>query len=208
MLAKYLASKQGCELTGFVEGDDGLFATAAELRIEDYAKLGFTIKIDEIDDPCTASFCGMVFADSGQIVRNPVDFLACFGWTGSFISGRRELMQSLLRAKALSTVYETPQCPIVGALARKALRDTRGSVPKFVQDGYHVFPKDEIPLPEFCPAEDTRQLVARLYGISVATQLLIEHMIDDGDLDHIVQLLPQDRVKPYLEYSSKYLEAA
>jgi hypothetical protein len=189
MLALYFADKHGLVLDGYVEGDDGIFATKDVLRSADFAKLGFNIKIKEVDDPCCASFCGMVFSDSGEIIREPRDFLANFAWTSSFINGSDKLMQQLLRAKALSCVYETPQCPIVGALARIALHNTTGVVPRFVSDGYHV-PHDVRNVPEFCPSNQTRELFEHLYGISVDAQLLIEDLITKEDMDGVASALP------------------
>lgn len=125
MLAKFLASEQHCEITGYVEGDDGLFCTNAELTAEAYEKLGFTIKIAKISDISEASFCGMVFGPSCEIIRDPRRFLQGFGWSQSFLHAGSSIMDELLRAKSLSTCYETPQCPIVGVLARKALELTR-----------------------------------------------------------------------------------
>jgi hypothetical protein len=203
MLAKFICSKQGHELYGFVEGDDGLFATEAVLDEVLYQKLGFTIKIQTENDPCTASFCGMVFSEAGEIVKDPVDFCANFGWTSSFIGAGDNLMQGLLRAKALSAVYETPQSPIVGAIARYALEQTRGYAPKWVSDGYHVVPKDEMPLPPFCPAADTRQLVANKFGIDVSTQLEIEKRVSEGRFDFAPLLHAHPH---YSHYAARYVE--
>lgn len=150
MLAKFLAAEQGKELAGFVEGDDGLFVTEATLTAEAYQQLGFSIKIVELGDPCKASFCGMVFAESGEIIKDPVKFLSTFGWTHSFINAGAAVMDQLLRAKALSAIYEAPQCPILGQLARCALEKTRGVIPRFVDDGYHRAP-DEVKLEPFSP---------------------------------------------------------
>jgi hypothetical protein len=205
MLAKFLAWEQGAELYGFVEGDDGLFATTADLTAQAYKDLGFAIKIEVVTDPCRASFCGMVFADSGQIVRNPIEFLATFGWTSSFIGAGHKIMQELLRAKALSAVYETPHCPIVGAVARYALSRTRGAHPRFIQDGYHTQPPDEIPLPAFAPAADTRRLVWELYGISPDVQIAIEKSVAAGNFD-VMRLLPATATRDYEHYASRFLE--
>lgn len=160
MLALFLATEKGGHLTGFVEGDDGLFSTDVVLTSDDYADLGFTIKIEEVIDPCEASFCGMIFSESGEIVKDPRKFMQGFGWTSSFIGAGPAIMDQLLRAKALSSVYETPQCPIIGAISRYALSKTKGVVPRFVEDGYHV-PRDVVNIPEFHPSNDTRELFAR-----------------------------------------------
>lgn len=203
VLASYLADKQGHSLTGFVEGDDGLFATKAVLTKEQYQRIGFRIKIEEIDDPCTASFCGMVFSESGEIIKDPKKFMGQFGWTSSFISAGEEIMLQLLRAKALSAVYETPQCPILGALARRALIKTRGVLPRWVDDGYHKCPPDEFVLPPFKPSDDTRLLFAELYGISPFVQLEIEARVMAGNYFISDLVIPP---KDQIHYSTRYVE--
>jgi hypothetical protein len=202
MLALYIAHSKGGSLDGVVEGDDGLFVTNIELDSSDYAALGFTIKIERVLDPCEASFCGMIFSESGEIVRDPRKFLQTFGWTSSFVNGGEALMLELLRAKALSAVYETPQCPIVGAMARTALKKTRGVRPRFVEDGYHACPRDEQDLPDFAPSPDTRVLFSVKYGVSVETQLLVEAAILSGDMRRVALLLPPP--PPVAWFSTRY----
>lgn len=189
MLAKYVAHLSGGTVAGFVEGDDGIFASTVPLDAKTYAALGFTIKIEEVADPTQASFCGMVFAGSGEIVRDPRRFFQGFGWTNSFINAGPKIMDELLRAKALSTVYETPQCPVVGALARHALAVTAAVHPRFVNDGYHVAP-DVRNVPVFSPAQDTRELFAQQYGVSIPVQLLAEQAAMCGDMARIAELIP------------------
>lgn len=189
MLAKFVAHEQGAQLYGFVEGDDGIFATTALLNENTYAKLGFTIKIEEVDDPCLASFCGMVFSNSGEIIKEPRKFMMGFGWTQSFINAGPKIMDELLRAKALSCVYETPQCPVVGAFARRALELTASSHPRFVQDGFHILP-DVINVPDFEPSMDTREVFSKLYGVSIDAQLAIEQAVMNDDLALVSTLLP------------------
>jgi len=189
MLAKFIVHEKGGHIEGFVEGDDGLFSTDVDLNKADYDRLGFKIDIKEVVDPCEASFCGMVFSESGEIIREPQRFLMGFGWTQSFINAGPRIMDELLRAKALSTVYETPQCPIVGAFARYALDHTRHVHPRFVDDGYHILP-DVIDIPEFCPSMDTRLLFERRFGVTVRTQLAIESAVGCGNFSLVSTLLP------------------
>jgi len=205
MLAKFLAEEEGGHVTGFVEGDDGLFCTDFELTAEMYEHLGFTIKIEKIPDPTVASFCGMVFSGSGEIIREPRRFLMGFGWTQSFISAGPTIMDELLRAKALSTIYETPQCPIIGAMARYALSKTRHVRPRFVNDGYHVAP-DEFSLPNYAPSSDTRELFEHLYGISIGLQLQVEAAIGRGDFDLVSSLIPP--TVEQLAYTNLYVVVA
>lgn len=205
MLAKYLVSLKGGSLLGFVEGDDGLFATDVQLTKSDYERLGFTIKIDEVADPCTASFCGMVFAESGEVVKNPRKVFMGFGWTQSFIHAGDLIMRGLLKAKCLSSLCEVPQCPVVGALARRGLLDAGSAKPIFTPDGWHLDKVDvSMPIPDFKPSADTRLLFEALYGVSVATQLAAEQAIMDGDFEAVSRLIPP--TADQLWYSTRYVE--
>lgn len=202
MLAKFIAHKQGVEINGFVEGDDGIFATTGFLNEDLYKKLGFTIKCQEVSDPCIASFCGNIFCESGEIIKEPSHFLVNFGWTSSFIGAGEKLRKSLLRAKALSAIYELPQCPIIGAASRLALELTRGVCPRFVSDGYHEFPRDEIKIPEFRPDPRTRALFEQLFGYSIDQQLFIEQEILKGNnVDHLISFGDHEE-----HYSLRYIE--
>lgn len=202
MLALYLAHKRDERILAVVEGDDGIFCSPSPITKSDYESLGFTIKIEEVSSPCEGSFCGMIFSNSGEIIRDPVKFLANFGWTSSFITAGNVIMQQLLRAKALSVCYETPQCPIVGAVARMALGLTRGVLPRFVHDGYHEQPKDETKLARFDPSHDTRVLFERKFGVSISTQLLIESMVLSGNFDivHYLNVHPH-----YDHFATRYV---
>lgn len=220
MLAKFLCWKQGKDLEGFVEGDDGLFATEAVLTKEMYAELGFTIKLVQIEDPCTSyplskdcepgsmAFCGLVFAESGQIIKDYRKFFQGFGWTSSFITAGDNIMMQLLRSKALSAIFETPHCPIIGEMARYALVQTRGvrvsdKVAAALSDGYHHALKDETNVPEFCPSPDTRALFARLYGVSEDLQVHVEAAIRSGDFARVADLLPAPEASA--RYADRYV---
>jgi hypothetical protein len=190
---------------GYVEGDDGLFSCQANLTEQDYAELGFTIKIEEIDDPCKGSFCGMVFSDAEEIIKPPAKFLSTFGWTSSFIDGSDRLMLELLRAKALSACYEAPQCPILGVLARHSLTLTRGVRPRFVDDHYHTPLSDEMAIPEFAPHQSTRELFAELYDLPIESQIAVERLIAMGRFKDSFPYL-QHLIHPdMLLYSSNYV---
>lgn len=205
MLAKFMAHELGGSIEGYVEGDDGIFSSSVELTKEAYASMGFTIKIEEVEDPCAASFCGLVFSESGEIIRDPRRFVGTFGWTQSFLYAGSKIMDELLRAKALSAAYETPQCPIVGAFARYALGITRGVRPRFVEDGYH-HPPDEVEVPAFNPADDTRHLFEQLYDIPRAVQLQIEAHVMRGEFEAVAHLMPPSQEAS--DYDSRFVTPA
>lgn len=188
MLVKFIAFKKQGTVEGFVEGDDGLFACNFEMSSDDYLELGFTVKIVEVDDPCHAHFCGMIFSENGEIIRDPFKVCQTFGWTSSLIGASKPIMYQLLRAKALSSVFETPQCPIVGAYARHALDVTSGVTARHVYDGYHAAVPDFVP-PPFNPSADTRRLFALKFGIPETEQEAIEAQLMRGDLDGVAAVL-------------------
>jgi hypothetical protein len=189
MLSLFLSSRKGGEMDGVFEGDDGLFFSTVALKEEDYEQLGFTIKLQQVPDPCKASFCGMIFSDSGQIIKDPRKFLQGFGWTASALEGRSGTLLSLLRAKALSTLYEVPHCPIVGVIARDALRFTKDYPAKFISDGYHPCIPNFVP-EVFNPSASTRELFHEMYGITVQEQLIAEKLIREGKIYEISSVLP------------------
>jgi len=178
----FLVHKKGGRFVGFVEGDDGIFATDVDVTSDDYAEYGFDVKVNDFDDPLQASFCGIMCSEDFECITDPRRKFQTFGWTSSFISAGEDKMMELLRAKALSLVYEMPQCPILGVLARDALIHTRGYEPRFVWDGYHNVdvPCDERLIPAFNPKMSTRVAFQKAYGISIHTQLLAEQMIKTG----------------------------
>jgi len=219
MLIHYLSVKHNFIYDGYVEGDDGIFAICNfELTKDHYLACGFSIKIVELPSPCLASFCGLVCGRDLQIIRDPYRFIQKFGWTHSLIYAGDRIMNELLRAKALSAVYESPHCPIVGVLARYALSVTRGCNPRFVDDGYHTLPPDEFSIPEFSPSLETRQLFQDCFSISVSEQYIMESLINQGKFDLLSPLLLRclsnddfinktTRAVDMLDYESKYVVA-
>lgn len=175
---------------GYVEGDDGIFATDFEMTAAFYARLGFTIKVEEVNSPNEASFCGLVFAD-GAIIRDPRSFFMSFGWTASFPNAGERIMNELLRAKALSCMYETPNCPLVSMVAWVALQKTQGYAARFVSDGYHeAIDPSMLKLQKPQPTLETRMLFADMYDIPVAQQLMIETLIESGRLEEVAKYVP------------------
>jgi len=188
---------------GFVEGDDGLFATPFEITKEDYEQLGFTVEIHEIEDPCLGHFCGMS-CFGNVVLKDPRRVFLGFGWTSSFIHGGDTIMDGLLKSKALSLCYEAPQCPVVGVLAREALALTTGvDEVKELQ----VFKKrpDEFPIPPFDPPEGARLAFERLYGVTLQDQLLAEAAIRDHDMDKLGRVI-SPLLPSALTYATRYVE--
>lgn len=220
LLTLFIVSEQGGEVEGFVEGDDGVFSSTVPLTAEMYLELGFSIKIAEVEDPCTSipvvrtgsrfgesvgAFCGVVSAGQDAL-RDPRTFMLKFGWTSSMINARQGIMDGLARAKALSALSENPQCPIIGALARRVEEDTRGATARFELDYYHtkvVVDDGSLANIPFKPTQASRDLVSVLYGIDPKLQILAEDMIAKGNFN-IASLVPP--TSDAAHYYARYVE--
>lgn len=208
MVVLFIVESKGGDIRGFVEGDDGIFASTVKLDASDFTRCGFTVEIHEIADPCRAHFCGMTFAETGVCIKDPRRVLASFGWTASFIQAGSKIMDSLLRSKALSLYYEMPQCPILGVLSRETLRLTRGVSMTHVEDtlqrGYDVRTLGDLDISPFEPGHDTRELFSQIFHVSIEQQLAVERLIEMHRLDEISTILPPH--DDMLHYFDRYIE--
>lgn len=217
LLTLFLVEEAGGTVDGFVEGDDGIFSSTVPITADMYLEMGFTIRIAEVEDPCTViplvrtgsaqgesvgAFCGIVSAGVDGL-KDPREFLSKFGWTSSLVNARQSIMDQLARAKALSALAETPQCPIVGALARRVERDTVGVDPRFINDGYHTFPDKGLTIPLFNPSPASRELVRVLFGITPESQIAAEKRIAEGNFAISDLIVPPNDVS---HYYARYVE--
>lgn len=215
MLMDFITSKKNGKFYGYVEGDDGIFATTVPVTKEDYASLGFDVKIWQIEDPCTnipvtgladpdVAFCGLVFTQTGEVLRDPIKFLMKFGWTHSFVNAGTKIMMGLLKAKCLSACFETPQCPIVGAVARYCFAKCAKYEAVWVNDHYHEEVPKDFKIPDFQPSHEARLLFERIYGISVEQQVWLEKYVQDNGPTELAQYL--DVPDDIIDYASRYVE--
>lgn len=202
----YLCYKKQIKWDGYVEGDDGIFATVNGIVTkEDFNDVGFNIKITRSSNINDLSFCGLISID-GAVIRDPGPFIQKFGWTGSLINAGHKTMKQLLRAKALSTAFETPHCPVIRAIAERALALTSDCDPRFVVDGYHETQIRLSAIPDSNITSKIRLEFDRLYGISPQTQIYLEEKIKVcQSLDFLVDFIKvhnhaYDFYSRYIEY--------
>lgn len=127
LFMRFLAHKSGAEMVGVFEGDDGLMRwDGPDPDPQLIADLGLTLVLEKKDELHLASFCGMIFdpADGG-ILRDPMPFLVAFGWLkAKYLDFRPGKVEVLIRAKALSMLYQYPTCPVLAPFSRMVLRET------------------------------------------------------------------------------------
>lgn len=210
------------------EGDDGLFKspTGAHPDAPFYRRLGAIIKIERHDQASTASFCGMIYDEEELAnIADPHKVLANFGLTShTYACSKTAKQLGLLRAKALSLAYQYPRTPIFTALARAALRWTKGrdsaAVPHILRDQRYKWsledlkrfkdaPGDIIKQLRFeteqlgNPGPRTRQLMEEIFNVSVAKQIEIENYLDS--LERVQPLtIDLDWPESWLDYAATY----
>lgn len=177
------------EIIGVVEGDDGLFRfTGVSPTTEDFTVAGCDIKLNTYDRISDASFCGLLFDEvDRQVIKDPYDIITSIGLlTKQYAKARRGKKLALLRAKALSTIYQYPGCPIVAELSKYILRETKHIDMRSVIDKCNTFDsyhrerylealKQHQYQSDLTIGMGTRLLFNDLYGIPVDVQLRLEN---------------------------------
>lgn len=214
MLWQFLAHEKGGRAVGVVEGDDGLFSCEGFVPTkEDFALMGFDVKLEQHTSLFTTAFCGMVFSEEMTTMTDPFKVLLNFGWSHSAQAGPSlRVRRELLKAKAVSLLYEHPRCPILSELAYKTLKKL-SSYRLRVDSGWYdqQIEKEAVKFLGWAYEEHSRgvpdsarALFSQLYGITPDLQANIEQELGDLDsLPDVVQDLFLDR-KDIIDFSIKY----
>lgn len=219
MMFLFAAEESGAKCNGIFEGDDGLCGTDKPIDATVFSDLGFDIKIVEHHNYMTASFCGMVVSSEGTLMKDARKVLVCFGWSHSLlIRGSTKTLRGLLRAKALSLLYEAPRCPILTTLALHYIKLTEGVTPRYGTDwrSQTVLAESNVSWNRIQSevakgvSNRIRYDYAKHFGISVSTQLQVEDEIRASgfqgiDGPAVQSLFPSD--SPLREYDSRFVSA-
>lgn len=154
---------------------------------QEYNELGWIMKIERPKKINEASFCGQVFdVDDLVVVTNIVEALVKFGWTNKrYVNASENVRLQLLKSKALSLAHQYNGCPILGPLGRHIVKLTSNvRIRESIINNVELYKREQLrnyiklPLPEEKKIGDaTRQLVEKLYGITVEEQISFEEQI-------------------------------
>lgn len=195
ILSKFFAYRNGCleQHDGLFEGDDSIVVTPFPPTVEDYRRIGFTVKIFEVDSIEEASFCGLIFDADDQVnVTDPIMELLTFGWTNKrYVGAKMATKLSLLRCKSLSMMYQYQGCPVLAALARYGLRVSRGYCIDKVRYQLSQWEQDQLTeatdqykrdrfasISNRQIGDGTRLLVEKKFGLRYEHQIEIEKTLD------------------------------
>lgn len=126
-----LCHLKGLDWDGFCEGDDGLFwLSAPKLTKEDFAELGFVIKMEYKDQISDCSFCGKIFDEESKHVLGTPEQLNRIGWAldKSYWNAHLKSKQQLIYSRALSLACLYPGCPCIQARAKALLQSAKGKI--------------------------------------------------------------------------------
>jgi hypothetical protein len=190
-MTEFAAFKMQTTVEQVVEGDDGLARYGQGKSPDDqfFLKYGWDIKLLRVRRIEDASFCGLRFDPEDKIVVcNIREAIAKFGLSnGRYVNCNDRTMKSLSRAKALSLCCQYSQVPMLGALARRVLELTSGvTIKSSIIDSYDLYERVNMlrymkmkPWEvEYSPPVRTRELVHRLYNISIDEQISFEKSIE------------------------------
>jgi hypothetical protein len=198
MFLLYVCKSVGAtDVAAVIEGDDGLAVMNGPTPTpEDFARLGLTIKLDVHENLEDASLCGMIFDRNDLInITDPLKMMAGFGWTeGKYSRAGRNLKNQLLKSKALSLAYQYPGCPILQTLAFEtikrlghvsneyAIKRAMKSASEYEREWLAQILRclNRI-VPKIIPLS-TRQLMERVFGITIDQQLRTEAYLENHDM--------------------------
>jgi len=184
-MMNWIAKVAGIRWDGFFDGDDSVVAFDRLPPFDLIAKVGITYKLQIVQDVSHASFCHIEYCPiTLHRMRDPREMLVKIGWTTSsyLLTKNQKVRRGLLKAKAMSFLYEFPHCPILSVLMRRLLYLLRDDTTIDNNDGYHAPPPKDWVLPKTDIRLEDRIFAEDLYGISVGFQLELERIaltIDD-----------------------------
>lgn len=197
-----------------VEGDDCLATYyGKKIPIEYYAYLGFTIKLVYLRFPNLASFCGQIFDfESLTVIADPIKIILNFGWASDvYRNASIKLRIGLIRAKALSLLFQYPGCPILQSMALSYIRLTNGFIPvvDVTMNSYEQSIKypTSSDLPSRSVSHTSRLLMAEVYNFTIADQISLEYYFDNMmRLEPIYHPIVETKIEPvWREFNRLYV---
>jgi hypothetical protein len=201
----YLCERKGIEADGFVEGDDGLFGmNNPALTDDDFAKLGFKIKMEYENVVQNTTFCGNTFTDESlKLLVNPEQIGRLF-WTCNqqYLNARPKTLKGLMKSKAASLYVTGRFTPIAGAVAYSQLLRTADV--SFIDEHQYwnhevlgLFHQLSVTAPVI--SYHDRYLYNQKFGIPLSDQLVIEQSVLTSDLSQEIRIPYQFMVNSAFE---------
>lgn len=185
----FLARQNKVHLKCFVEGDDGLFGCdSMKLQPSMFRQLGFNIKMIYGNDLSHTAFCGNIFHPETENVLVCPENIPRLFWSCSaqYICRRTDVLEKLLRAKAMSMYCIGKKTPIVSFLAWRIIKTIGFGEMLFDPNRrwwtrrlIDIIKTEKFTLPTISLLD--RELYASKFGIPISDQLRLEQFILSQD---------------------------
>lgn len=174
----FLAKEKHVALDGFIEGDDGLFSVNnANITPDDYASLGFSIKLDYQTDISDCAFCQKIFHPETKTLLGPPILLNKAGWTASktYFKSPPRVHDELYKAVCMSYLSLYSNCPVLGPFFESNLSRVMYAKARF-EDLWWKNEMKNVPKQFKCGTikMEDRLLYEKRFGVTVDAQIHFE----------------------------------
>lgn len=197
MLNSLAASDNNSELSGCVEGDDGIYSVSVLPTEEQFRRYGFKMSIKQVAASGEAGFCSSYWTVNNDPIVDPIRHLLRVGWSFHCPAHASNSYRAFLfRSKCRSLLDLAPGCPLLWKIAswhstEGLMRNERDSwkygelAGLIVADSAHELIE---------PSMEARLLVDKLFNISLVDQERCEREIEQGNLDCLLPFVSDDQI--------------
>lgn len=170
-----------------VEGDDSVGGYCGiKMAATDFTQFGCIITFQEFDDPCEASFCGLVY-DKATLTQmtDAIHAMARMCVKRKYLNACPASIKALARAKAACMMFQYNGCPILTSFANYIIRCTNNvRIRKtFIEDTtYHpelrAMLESKLDIKPKPVPSSARETYNKIYGVSIEHQIVMENYLD------------------------------
>lgn len=200
-----------------IEGDDGV-CEGDGFDSTIINELGAKLKRSVVHSPFDASFCGILSAGGGTNITDPLRaLLKLAAMPARYGACRRAKQDAMLRAKALSYLWQYRACPILAPVCFALLQWTRGTDIRHIITELSPYERDVATQADVASREtgfhkqrpvipiENRYAVEKHFGLSVEYQLLAEERVA-GSIEHSQICLPwHPRLQVFQDHAATHL---
>lgn len=173
---KFIAHELGwSDVVGVVEGDDGLFAVNGSIPTpQQWAELGFLVKMEMHDDLSLSTFCQVVYDSHFRPSISPLKAIITTCWTDSKYrcTSKKRILEGLLLAKILSLKCRAWCNPVIWAFGSRVESFIQPGTIPVALDSYWQLNGQNWQEPDM----EQRLLCEVAWGVTIPEQLYLERL--------------------------------
>ena len=193
------------------EGDDNITDDQGfELTNEDFAPYGLTAKVETGLDLVEAGFCQRFINHTGNLLGDPIRYFGkCQYIPIQYANAKMSKKLGMVKAKAMSTLAFTPDCPVISEHAWRVLELTQGiyvshkMLAKAKKYNVEILSLTNFRKPVILEAD--RLAMSEVFGFTLEQQRIVTESLakwNGGPFQLPVDWFPDNWVEFYDEYST------